>query len=230
MSSGDRDIALAAAGALAAGAASEIARPLRELREILAVVVEKLDRHVSEAPGPLPLSWDETRAVRQKLTSAYLLSRELARMSSHLAGAMTRSPVVETVDINKLVEGAIALVRHRTSAETDVFVDLGALPPVRVAPGDLVLVIGRLVMLAADSARGVEGAAISIKTRREAAREGSGDEAVVMITDNGTGLPQEAVGPISFAQSVAHAVGGEFEGTSESGSGSVFELRLPVRR
>jgi hypothetical protein len=155
----DRDVRLAAAGALAGGAAAELARPLRELRELLAVAVEKLDRHVADAPGPLPLSWDDTRAMRQRLTSAYLISRELARMSSHLAGALSASTAVETVDINKLVDGAMALVRHRTAADTEVFIDLGALPPVLAPSGQIVLVVGRLLMLTADSARKVEGAA-----------------------------------------------------------------------
>ncbi len=222
--------ALAAAGALAGGAAAELARPLRELREILAVVVEKLDRHVADSPGPLPLPWDETRELRQQLTSAYLISRELARLSSHLAGALSGSSQVETVDVNKLVEASMALVRHRTSAETEVFVDLGALPPIAAPSGQIVLIVGRLIMLAADSARGVEGAALSIKTRREPAREGAGEEAVLTIADNGSGVPDEAATAVALAHAIAEALGGTFAGASEAGKGSAFELRLPIRR
>lgn len=230
MTADRRAAALLAAGAVASSAAPELARPLRELRELLAVVVEELDRHVSESEGPMPLPWEDTRLMRQKLTRAYLLSREIARLAAHLDGAVGRSEAVEAVDVNKLVEAAVALARHQIAAETETFVDLGSMPSIQAAPGELVLVLARLVMVAADSARPVEGAALSVRTRCEPAREGSGEVAVVTIADNGAGVAADLSGPFGLAEVVAQSLGGTFEGASEAGTGSMFELRIPVRR
>ena len=79
-------------------------------------------------------------------------------------------------------------------------------------------------MVAADSARTVAGAAISIKTRKE------GDQIALYVADNGSGLSGRIDGPSALARAVASSLGGSFEGTSETGSGSVFEMRLPIRK
>lgn len=222
-------LTLAAAGEMAGGVAAELTAPLRELRESLAVIVEKLDRHILEAQGPTPYPWDDTKAMRERVAQAYLVSRRVARLTTDLANAITtfgKRP--EVVDVNKLVEVAVNLSRHRVSADTELFIDFGKVPATRLAPGALILVLARLVTVAADSAHGVQGAAVSVKTRAQ--RERGGDWIAIYVADSGSGRPDEAESAIAIGRDVAESLGGSFEGQSEAGTGSVFELHLPVVR
>ena len=220
-------LALAAAGSLAGGVAAELRVPLREIREGLAVIVEILDQHLNGPEGPMPYPWTETKALRERVAAAYLTGRRVARLNSDLGDAINsygRSQ--ELVDVNKLVEVATNLTRHRISTSTELFIDFGKVPPVEVVPGEVVLLLARLLTIAADSAHDVQGAAISVKTRFE---EHSGrSEIAIYVADSGSGLPDEVESASVLGKHVASSVKGSFEGTSEPGSGSVFELRIPI--
>ncbi len=214
----------AVAGVLASGVAGQMAHPLRQLRETLAAMVESLDRHVSGATGPTPLAWKAVQALRQELAAAYLQSRTVARLAgdlhdsvSHLAGAPA------AVDLNKQVEAALNLARHRLTGHTEIFVDLGSVPHVRASEGPLILCMARVMLLCADSASAIDGGAVSVRTRYEPTHE-----VVVALADNGIGLPKEAAALRGLLARIAERFGGSFEGTSESGIGSAFELRLPA--
>jgi len=221
----------AAAGALARGIAKELVRPLRELREDLAVVVELLDRHMAGAHGPKGLPWKEVESFRQQVADSYLRSRRTARLVTELADAIapaTKAP--EPIDINKLVESALNLSRHRIVPDTEVFIDLGSLPLVRATHGELLLTVARMIGVAADSASRAEGSALSVKTRRERDERTGRDEVIVFVADNGSGRPAAARSVTALGEKVAERVDGTFAGTSERGAGSVFELRLPTGR
>ena len=86
--------------------------------------------------------------------------------------------------------------------------------------------MARLVTIAADSAHDVPGAAISVKTRCEPGT--SGDEIAIYVADSGKGLPAEVAAASTLGKDVATNLGGSFEGTSEPGAGSIFELRIPA--
>lgn len=222
-----QNLALAAAGALAGGVAAELRVPLRELRESLAVIVEILDQHLVEHEGPAPYPWNETKALRERVAQAYLTGRKVARLNSDLGDAINsygKSP--EIVDVNKLVEVATNLTRHRISAGTELFIDFGKVPDARLVPGEVVLLLARLLTIAADSAHGVPGAAISVKTREEDAAYCK--EIAIYVADSGSGKPEEVEGASILGKDVAKNSKGTFEGTSEQGSGSVFVLRIPV--
>lgn len=215
------------ANVLASGVAGQLSQPLRELRERLAIMVEALDSYVAEAPGPAPYPWKSLQALRQELAHAYLLSRELARLASDLHESMTGAhDAADAVEVNKQVEAALNLARHRLSSHTEVFVDLGSLPQVHVVAGMLVLAVAKLILCCAESAAAREGSAVSIKTHLE--QEGEDQMVVISVADNGTGNP-EAVGAAekTVGAVLAH-VGGSFEGVSEPGKGSVFECRIPI--
>lgn len=222
-----RTLALAAAGLLAGGVAAELRVPLRELREGLAVVVEILDHHLNGHGGPMPYPYEETKALRERIAQAYLTGRKVARLNSDLGDAINSyGHGAELVDVNKLVEVATNLTRHRISAGTELFIDFGKVPSAKVVPGEVVLLLARLVTIAADSAHDVPGAAISVKTRCEP--HSHGDEIAIYVADSGKGLPTEVAAASTLGRDVAKNLGGSFEGTSEPGAGSVFELRIPV--
>jgi signal transduction histidine kinase len=220
-------LALATAGSLAGGVAAELRVPLREIREGLAVIVEILDQHLNGPEGPMPYPWTETKALRERVAAAYLAGRRVARLNSDLGDAINSyGQTQELVDVNKLVEVATNLTRHRISAGTELFIDFGKVPPVEVVPGEVVLLLARLLTIAADSAHDVQGAAISVKTRLE--EHGSRSEIAIYVADSGSGLPDEVEAAAVLGKDVASKMAGSFEGTSDPGSGSVFELRIPV--
>jgi signal transduction histidine kinase len=222
-------LALAAAGSLAGGVAAELQVPLREMREGLAVIVEILDQHLNGPEGPLPYPWPETKALRERVAAVYLAGRRVARLNSDLGDAINSyGQSKELVDVNKLVEVATNLTRHRISTSTELFIDFGKVPPTELVPGEVVLLLARLLTIAADSAHDVQGAAISVKTRCEQAAGKS--EIAIYVADSGRGLPDEVESAGVMGRSVALSVDGAFEGTSERGQGSVFELRIPVEK
>ena len=223
---GDHPLQLVA-NVLAGGVAGELSRPLRELRQSLAVVVERLDRYVAEAPGPAPYPWKSLQSLRQELADVYLLSRELARLASDLHESMTGAAgEMQPVDVNKQVEAALNLARHRLGEHTEVFVDLGSLPPVRAVASELVLAIATLILCCAESSSAREGSAVSVKTYRELAEEGG--SVVISVADNGSGITGMAASAQHTVGPTMARLGGSFEGVSEPEKGSVFELRIPV--
>lgn len=219
----------AVAGVLSSGVARELARPLRELRENLAVMVETLDRYASQARGPTPYPWKALQTLRQELADSYLLSRQIARLASDLAdGVSTRDAIVGPVDVNRQVEAALTLARHRITSSTEVFVDLGSVPTVEASQGPVLLGIARMLMACAQSAGAADGSAISVRTRRDT--HSGTDSVVVYVADNGRGHPDAAAAVHALLSPLAARFGGVFEGTSEDGTGSVYELSFPVKR
>jgi hypothetical protein len=222
----DDDLAfLAAAGALASGVSAELCPPLREIRDALAVVVETLDRHFAEARGPAPYPWAETKALRERLAETYLLSRTVNRLTNDLARAVSaRRGAPDAVDVNKLVEEAIALARHRIGEDSDLAVDLGHLPAVRIVEGDLVLLMARLLGLAAEAARTAGGGTVGVRTRRERAEQ-QPDLVVVEIAVEGVAAGTGDPVLPALARRALEPAGGELR---EAGAG--FQIALPVAR
>ncbi|GAB4513656.1 MAG: hypothetical protein Tsb0020_31970 [Haliangiales bacterium] len=221
------------ANILASGVTGELARPLRELRENLAVMVESIDRYVAEAPGPTPYPWRSLQSLRQELADAYLLSREIARLASDFhEGVAGVGDEPALVDINKEVEAALNLARHRLAGHTEVFIDLSSLPPVPAIAGQLVLAVAKLILCCAESAAAREHSAVSIKTFRESGRgarpdDPTGERVVIAVSDNGAGLPRAAKSAHAMVTPVMERLGGSFTGVSEPGQGSIFECRIP---
>ncbi|HWN71237.1 MAG TPA: hypothetical protein VNM90_26550 [Haliangium sp.] len=215
------------ASALASGVAGQLSEPLRELRENLAVMVETIDQYVADAPGPTPYPWKSLHVLRQELAHAYLLSREVARLACDLhEGVAGAGGEPRETDVNRCVESALNLARHRVSSHTEVFVDLGSLPPVHAVPGELVLAIAKLVLCCADSAAMREGSALSIKT--SCSRAGEIETVVISMADNGAGLPAAARAAEQVVAPVVRRLRGTFEGISQPGQGSAFEFHLPI--
>ncbi len=173
---GDEEL-LAIAGLLAGGVAKELALPIRELRETLAVIVDGLDHHVSTATGPTPYSWAQVGELRDRVAEAYLVSRRAARLAGDLAVAATSASEPRgLVDVNQTIEAALNLARHRVSSEAEVFIDFGVVPAVRAVGGRLLLGLARLIFAAAAAAQST----ISLTSRRE------GDEVVITIVHDGS--------------------------------------------
>lgn len=217
-----------AAGHLAREVSAEMVRPLRGLRETLAVAVEKLDRHMGQAKGPEPLPWSQLDRLRQQLADAYLQCRQLTRLASELADVTRDQAVrVEAVDVNKLVDHSLNLARHKIAAHTQVYVDHGAVPLVRGASRLVVLCLVAALAAAAQSAAAGQGASVTIATRQE---DTDPERVVIEVHDDGGGADTAAALACVIGTEAAEISGGSFSGASESAHGCRFELRLPTGR
>ena len=221
----EREHARMVGAVIAAEVAAEMAPPLGELRDRLGLIVERLDRHVALSTGPTPFPWNEVQAIRQTLAQAYLTCAGVARLAGELSLALAAvGAPMGVVDVDHEIEGAVHLASRRLAASTELLVDTGSVPPARGAPGELMLAVAQLVLVCADSAARVEGSALSVRTRHDAAA----GQVVVMVADNGGGAPDAAGPALAHVAAVARRAGGSCVGTSQEGMGSAFELRLPV--
>lgn len=217
---------LAAAGTLATGVAPELARPLREMRDELAAVIDDLDRHMTESKGPDPYPWDDTRALRERLAEVYFQSRQVARLAGSLAEAITSAAdVAESVDVVECVESALGLSRVHLRKGVEVFVDYRHSGAARAPQGRLVLALTHLILACGESAAGAQGAAVAIHTRHE--RDEGADVVVIAIADNGAGDPERCRAAEAIAAEVVAGARGVVAATAEPGQGSTFELRIP---
>jgi len=218
---------LAAAGSLAGGVAAQLCAPLREIRDSLAVMIETLDRHLVEARGPEPFPWAQTKELRERIAEAYLLGRAVTRLTGDLARAVSlQRGAPETADVNQLVEQAVSLARHRVGEETELSIDLGVLPAVRLVPGGLVLILARLLVLAADGGRSAPGACVAIATRRERDAASARDQVVVEIAGRAEVADEDAAELEALARRVLEPAGGQL---ARRGPGQ-FEIRLAAVR
>ncbi|MEM9488041.1 MAG: hypothetical protein AAGC55_02790 [Myxococcota bacterium] len=244
------------AGILASGVAGQLAAPLRELRESLALMVETLDRYIGHAEGPKPYPWKSLAALRQELGEAYLASRTVARLAGDLHQAVSVAPpdgreaaehsgaAAAAVEVNTQVEMAIELLREQLDPSIELFIDLGALPPVLARPSELTLTVAKMLLCCADSASAIEGSAISIKTWFDDSGSSAspGDDsrgshpgsqqssAVIYVADNGAGAPAAAESARRAIAPIMARLGGSFDAISAPGQGSVYECRLPAQR
>jgi signal transduction histidine kinase len=222
------DWARLAAGEVAVDVAAELSAPLGDLRDRLAMLVDRIDRHVAYQTGPEPYPWKQLQALRQDLAAAYLETTTLARLAADLASTVGALGVgaIAIDDVEHLVEAAVQLGRHRIAAQTELLVDAGVLPAVYAPASELVLAIARMVGACALSAAGADRASLAVRTRAE--EDGGRTWVVITTSDNGGGAPAAAAALASVLGPFAHRLGGSFDGTSQVGQGSAFELRLPA--
>src|SRR5688572_748798 len=103
--------ARAAAGDVAVDVAAELAVPLADLRDRLAMLADRIDRHVAYQTGPEPYPWKQLQALRQDLAGAYLETTSMSRLASDLGAtiaALGNAPV-EIDDLGHLVEAGVQL-------------------------------------------------------------------------------------------------------------------------
>jgi signal transduction histidine kinase len=211
----------AAAGTIASGVSVELIAPLREVRDGLAVALETLDHHFREAKGPTPLPFPEAKALRERLAEIYVVAREVTRQTADLARAIAAPRAsAEPVDLNQVVEQAVALARHELGA-IELYVDAGELPLVRAAPGELVLLVARLLAVGAAAARAGAGE-LAIESARRPGEHG--EEAVVSVRHDGG----EVVDLAALARRTLAPLGGRFRAFAD-GAGVVYELVVPLR-
>jgi two-component system, NtrC family, sensor kinase len=223
---------LAAMATLAAGVAHEINNPLALVQGHLDLVLE---------------SMSTASAENDALRSALRTAREGARRIHEIVESMkllARDKPGEraVVDVDDVAEKSLAFAANTLRHRARLVRDLGNAGHVRANASQLAQVFVNLLANAAQALPDGEAASneIRVTTRRE------GRDAVVLVADNGRGIPEDLrsrifepffttkdVGTgtglgLSISSAIVSALGGAITVESAVGEGSVFSVRLPI--
>jgi PAS domain S-box-containing protein len=255
MHSSDR---LESIGRLAAGVAHEINTPIQYLndsvsfiRDGVAELLDYIDQIHSARSLPDRPS-EDIEYMREELPPA--LSRvaegltriaEIVRSMKEFSHA-DKSEMGQ-VDLNRAIASTLVIARSEYRQVAELHTDFAALPPIVCHGGQINQVVLNLVVNAAhaigDKVKGTGKLGnITVHTRLD------GDYVVIEIADDGGGIPEHVrprifdsffttkeVGRgtgqgLSIARSmVVRGHGGELDFTTETGKGTTFVVRLPVR-
>jgi two-component system, NtrC family, sensor kinase len=208
----------------------ETANP--ELAERIARLALENDLpYIQENLGPILKS---TRQGAKRVSAIVQNLRDFARLDQ---------AAIDRVDLNAAISRSLELIRGRLERHhIDVVQNLGEIPPIVCAPGQINQVILNLLLNAQQAIEGTgrDGGRIEIGT------QANRRDVVLEITDDGCGIPQEfharifdaffttkPVGEgtglgLSISQSIVSDHGGRIELESTPGQGSRFRVILPV--
>jgi two-component system, NtrC family, sensor kinase len=254
---------LEAVGRLASGIAHEINTPIqyigdntRFLEESFAGVWELSRRYAEAAP---PEAREALRGLEEELDLEYLREEVPRSIQRTLQGVERVATIVRAMkefahpdrkemvatDLNRAIMATLEIARNEYKYVADVEPSFGELPLVKCYAGDLNQVLLNIVINAAhaigDAMKGTGSRGkIRITTRREA------DDAVVAISDDGTGIPEairdkvfdpffttKEVGRgtgqgLAIARSIIAKHQGSLGFESKMGKGTTFLLRIPI--
>ena len=211
---------LAAIGVLAGSVAGDLAGPMASIREILAEVVDLLDRHAAGSRAK-PLPHPAVLQLRRSLADAFLLVGRVSRLATDLA-AVVAPPSGESgasrslLDVNQVVERAVSLARRRLTEGCDVYLDLGRVPATRADLGGLTQALTQLLFVGAYLSP--PHGNLSVKTGTDPA---TGEALISIRHDPG----DDADRPIPLRQLIRHAV--EAQGGKLTLAPAVAEIRIP---
>ncbi len=228
---------MASVGMLAAGVAHEINNPLAYLSSNLSFIAE----HLAQEEALTPEQRAELREAAQESLEGAGRVRNIVQDLKAFARADDETP--GPVDVHRVIQGALRLVRNEFQHRAQLTRALEPVPAVRGNEARLGQVIVNLLvnaLQALPSDRGAEHNRVHISTSAQ------GKWVFVEVEDNGHGMSAEVqqhifdaffttkpkgVGTglgLSISHSLIQAMGGRIEVQSVLGQGSTFRLVLPV--
>ena len=221
---------LASLGQMVAGIVHEINNPLTSI-----VAYSDYLRKKGERNGSDPADVDRLSRINEAAERILRFSRDLTEYSR------PRTVVPASVPIHDVIDRALVFCEHELD-QTGVMVErnFGEIHPVRGVAGQLTQVFVNLFTNAAHAMR-EQGGLLTITTSMP--REG---EVEVIITDDGHGIDQDTLPKIfdpffttkvdgrgtglglSIVQSIVTNHGGRILAASNSPSGTVFKVELPI--
>ncbi|MDQ1656253.1 MAG: two-component system, NtrC family, sensor kinase [Cryptosporangiaceae bacterium] len=190
----------------------------------------EVDFVVEEVPG----------AIRQTLDGVARVATIVRAMK---AFGYTSNEDKTPADLNEAIRNTLVVANSELKFVADVQTEFGDLPPVWCHIGDINQVVLNLVINAAHAiaAAGTERGTIRVSTRAEAG------DAVLEVTDSGTGIPPDVADKVFEAFFTTKEVGsgtgqglalcrslvvdrhrGTIDFTTEPGAGTTFTVRLPI--
>lgn len=217
---------LATLGEMATGLAHEIRNPLAGI----AGVVEIIGR---DLPATSPAR-AVVKDVRQEINQINRILTDL------LETARPRQPQIRRSDLNTTVEHAVMLARQQAMSKP-ILIDLAKAPSLPEVEHDSDQIHQVLLNLLLNSIQAIEGKGVI-----DVAIEQNGDNAVIMVADNGRGIPPVHLPNIfrpfyttkgngtglglSLARRIVEEHRGRIEVTSSVGKGTKFVVTLPLHR
>jgi len=227
---------LAAMGELAAGVAHEINNPLAIIRQEAEWIGKVLrGANLSEGPQVAEIR-DSLREIVQQVDRARDITANLLTL------ARKREPVIQKVDLNRLVRDMAALVEKEAKGRNiQVIRRLQEDLPVIFSDGPLLRQV--ILNLLNNAMQAVErDGSITIITGQV-----ENQRIIVTIADSGRGISPEHLDRIfdpffttkapgmgtglglAISQGIIHGLGGEITAASRAGAGAAFTIVLPVR-
>jgi two-component system NtrC family sensor kinase len=227
---------LAAIGQLSAGIAHEINNPLAIIRQEAEWLRHLLQKAASLAPGEREELEGGLTQIVQQVDRCTEIIRNL------LDFARKREPVIQLVDLNRIIEDMTMLVEKEAKHNNIKIVRDYAekLPPIYSDAPQLRQVVLNLLTNASHAV--VKDGTITITTR-----PGEDGSVHLMITDTGSGIAPENLGKIfdpffttkpegqgtglglSICHGIIQRLGGEITVQSIVGQGTTFTIILPRR-
>ncbi len=223
---------LASLGKMAAGVAHEINNPLTGILTFSESLLEEMP------------AGDVKRADVEVIRQQAIRSRDIVRKI--LDFARQDKLQIKYIQLNNLIERSIALVRRLTQFQNIQIVTRldSRIPETLVDPGQIEQVV--LNMLINSSEAIVSGGKIEVTTTLDT----PGQEIIISIRDNGTGIEKENLTKIfdpffstkkentqsnsglglSVSWGIIDQHGGRIEVDSEISQGTMFKIILPVRK
>jgi PAS domain S-box-containing protein len=245
-------------GRLASGVAHEINTPIQYLSDSVTFIGEGVQElltyvdslHAKQTPAPEPN--DEVEYLREELPPALKrVSEGLARIAEIVRSLKDFSHAdqnqMSQVDLNRAVNSTLIVTRSEYAAVADVETDFAPLPDVTCHGGQINQVLLNLIVNSADAITDVVGrtgcrGVISVRTRID------GDHVLIEIQDTGGGIPESIRGsifdPFFSTKEVGRGTGqglavarnvivkghhGSLDFVTESGVGTTFSVRLPIK-
>ena len=239
---------MASLGQLVAGIAHEINTPLGAVcsaSETTGRAVEKLRAILDlDFPG----ARQENRRLRRALRALNESGRVITLGSERVSEVVSRLQAFARLDeaevkpmaLREGVETALALLKHQTREDVAVVTDYGPTPEIVCNPRQLNQVFYNLLLNALQAMDGPGEVRITTAT--------SGDRVLVVIRDDGSGIPVDNLSRVfdpgfttrgvgvgaglglATCYRIVKEHGGEITLTSEPGVGTTVTLLLPVNR
>ena len=245
-------------GRLAAGVAHEINTPIQYLSDSVKFIsegVQELLAHVDALhakQAPAAESDDDIEYLREELPPALKrVSEGLSRIAEIVRSLKDFSHAdqnhMAAVDLNRAINSTLIVTRSEYAAVADIELDLQPLPDVVCHGGQINQVLLNLIVNSADAITDVVGrtgcrGTIAVRSRLD------GNAAVIEIQDTGGGIPEsiraQIFDPFFTTKEVGKGTGqglamarnvivkshkGVLDFTTESGVGTTFTIRLPVK-
>jgi len=224
---------LVSLGRMAAGVAHEINNPLAAIGELAGLMEDLIDDQFLASSQHAKLFQENVRKIQQHVDRTRGITHRM------LGFARRMEPHQDTVNVNDIVNEALSFIEREASfRQVELIRQLDAdLPMIKSDRAQLQQVFLNLLNNALDAV--AEGGRIMVTSRAVA------ESVMVMVEDNGSGIPEElhdrifdpffttkAPGEgsglgLSICHTIMKGLGGSLSFDSAPGEGTVFRVRLP---